>query len=92
MDDAEFIILSQYLEVHPPGVKGRASEQLSAAEEEAFTKLAAGRLDEVSTKALLPLLQDNANAVAFLAAQIKLRRGDSSEPTSTGTPKQREEM
>lgn len=92
MEDEEFSVLSRFLEDYPFGVEARSSGQLSAAEEEALMNLAAGQLDEASTKELLPLLQSNAHAVAFLATQIKLRRGDSSEPPSTGTPKQREEM
>ncbi len=74
MDDEEFIVLSRFLADNATGVEGRASQQLTATEEQALIELAGGRLEGAARTKLLPTLQDNAVAVAFLAEQIRLQR------------------
>ena len=74
MEQQEFSVLDRFLADHAAEVEGRELLRLSADEEQLVIKLARGELDLDSIEQLMALLQSKANALTFLAEQIKSRR------------------
>ena len=79
MEPQEFSVLDRFLAEHAAEVEGRELLRLSADEEQQLSKLAKGELNLGLTEELVLLLQNNADALAFLAEQIKSRRRSHNE-------------
>jgi hypothetical protein len=79
----QFNILWGFFAKHGAEVEAHGSDQLSPEQKVALAQLASGEGDSAARSKLIPLLQGNRNALAYLGEQIKLTRPSANRKKSS---------
>jgi hypothetical protein len=77
----QFKILWGFFAKHGAEVEAHGSDELLPEQRSALAQLASGDADSPTRLKLIPLLQGNRNALAYLGEQIKIARPSASRKT-----------